>query len=153
METFRLSDSVLPSVDTNNAVSLSRVSDSEFISILPSIQNDADITWAVYRMMQVLNIPVEIDGHEIVMTANVGISIYPSDAQEVDALLNHAKMALVDAREKGRGEFLFYNKEMNINAKRALQLESQLHLALERDELYLNFQPIILPWKQGALKK
>jgi len=152
METFRLSDSVLPSVDTNNAVSLSRVSDSEFISILPSIQNDADITWAVYRMMQVLNIPVEIDGHEIVMTANVGISIYPSDAQEVDALLNHAKMALVDAREKGRGEFLFYNKEMNINAKRALQLESQLHLALERDELYLNFQPIIT-LETGSIEK
>jgi len=142
-ETFRISDSIMPTVNFDKNISLSRLSDSEFVAILSGIENDTDITWAIFRMMKELTVPVEIDGHEIVMTANIGVSSYPADGQASDTLLTNSKMALVKAREKGRSEFIFYNKEMNILAKKALEIESQLYLSLEREELYLNFQPII----------
>jgi len=143
METFRVSDSVTPTLNSDESIKLSRVSDSEFISVLTDIKNDDDITWAIFRIMKVLGEPVEIDGHEIVMRCNIGVSIYPSDAQRSEQLLENSKIALLSAQKKGRGEFSFYNKEMNIQAKKALQLESQLHLAQKRGELYLNFQPIV----------
>ncbi len=151
-DTFRISDSIVPRVEFDKNIGLSRLSDSEFIAILSGIEEDTDITWAIFRMINELALPVEIDGHEIVMTANIGISSYDTDGDEADTLLTNSRMALVKAREKGRGEFIFYNKEMNILAKKALQIESQLHLSLERDELYLNFQPII-DLKTGAIEK
>ena len=151
-DTFRISDSIVPRVEFDKNIGLSRLSDSEFIAILSGIEEDTDITWAIFRMINELELPVEIDGHEIVMTANIGISSYKTDGEDADTLLTNSRMALVKAREKGRGEFIFYNKEMNIIAKKALQIESQLHLSLEREELYLNFQPII-DLKTGLIEK
>ena len=151
-ETFRISDSIIPRVEFDKNIGLSRLSDSEFIAILSGIEENTDITWAIFRMINELAIPVEIDGHEIVMTANIGISSYYEDGEDSDTLLTNSRLALVKAREKGRGEFVFYNKEMNILAKQALQMESQLHLSLERGELYLNFQPIV-DLKTGLIQK
>ena len=151
-DTFRLSDSIIPAVNFDKNINLSRLSDSEFIAILSGIEVNTDITWALFRMINELAVPVEIDGHEIVMTANIGISSYISDGESPDILLTHSKMALVNAREKGRSEFAFYNNEMNIIAKKALQIESQLHLSIEREELYLNFQPIV-NLKTGTIEK
>lgn len=151
-DTFRISDSIIPTVEFDKNIGLSRLSDSEFIAILSGIEEDTDITWAILRMINELAVPVEIDGHEIVMTSNIGISSYYADGDDSDTLLTNSRMALVKAREKGRGEFVFYNKEMNILAKKALQIESQLHLALEREELYLNFQPIV-DLKTGIIEK
>ena len=151
-ETFRISDSIIPTVNFDKNISLSRLSDSEFIAILSGIEEDTDITWAIFRMINELAIPVELGGHEIVMTANIGISTYITDGEDPDTLLTNSKMALVRAREKGRGEFSFYDKEMNILAKEVLEIESQLHLSLERDELYLNFQPIV-NLKTGMVEK
>ena len=142
-ETFRLSDSVMPEVDTSKSISLSRSSDSGFTAILSGIEEVQNTTWAIFRMMNELAVPVEIDGNEIVMTTNIGISIYETDGENPEQLLSNSKMALQKAREEGRGIFLFYNQKMNTLSKLSLKIESQLHQAVEREELYLNFQPII----------
>ncbi len=142
-EIFRLSDSVIPEVTQQKSLSLSRSSDSEFTAILTGIEHAEDTTWAIYRMFKELSVPVTIDGNEIVMTANIGASLYPGDGEHPEELLNHSKMALQNATEEGRGSFLFYNQEMNSRSKKVLRIESQLHQAIEREELYLNFQPII----------
>ncbi len=151
-DTFRLSDSVIPEVNSTQSLSLSRSSDSEFVAILSGIEDSADTTWAIYRTFKALAIPTEIDGNEIVMTANIGISIYPTDGKHPDELLTNSKMALQKANEAGRGTFLFYNEEMNDLAKKTLKIESQLHQAIEKEELYLNYQPIVNT-KTGKVEK
>ena len=150
--TFRTSDLIVSAVNMDRQMSLSRLSDSEFVAIVSDIKDNNDITWIISRMIKDLAVPVEVDGHEIVMTSNIGISSYPVDGDNSDGLLNNAKMALVKARKRGRGEVIFYNQEMNLLAKQALKTESQLHLALERKELYLNFQPIV-DLKTGVVEK
>jgi len=151
-DTFRLSDSVIPEVNSRKSLSLSRSSDSEFVAILSGIEDSADTTWAIYRTFKALAIPTEIDGNEIVMTANIGVSIYPTDGKHPDELLTNSKMALQKANETGRGTFLFYNEEMNNIAKKTLKIESQLHQAIAKEELYLNYQPIVNT-KTGKVEK
>ncbi len=140
---FRSSDSIIPEIDFNRSLSLSRSQDGNFIAILSNIQQTNVTTWVLSRMFKELSRPVEIEGKEIVMTANIGGSVYPHDADSHDQLLTNSKMALSQATLEGRGAFLFYDQEMNNISKQQLYIESQLHLAIERDELYLEYQPII----------
>ncbi len=152
VDTFRSSDSITPDTNSSRNIGISRSSDSEFTAILPGIKQPSITTWIVGRMQEDLAKPVEIDGNEIVMTATVGGSVYPVDGGYPEDLLANSSLALQKASREDRGTFLFYNHEMNISCKRELEVESQLHQALERDELYLDFQPIV-SMKTGEVDK
>ena len=139
VDIFRSSDSV--TVDSSN--SLYRSADSEFTAILSGIKQANITTWVVNRMQEELSKPVEIDGNEIVITATVGGSLYPTDGKLPEELLTNSSIALQKANREGPGTFFFYDNEINTLCKYELEVESQLHQALQRDELYLDFQPII----------
>ena len=143
VETFRSSDSVTPDTNSSRQVGISRSADSEFTAILPDIKQPNITTWIVNRMFEDLAKPVEIDGHEYVTTAAVGGSVYPLDSDDPEKLMAYSSIALQGAILEGRGTLLFYNHEMNELCKRELEVEGQLHQALEKDELYLNYQPIV----------
>ncbi len=147
IDTFRSSDSITPT-----DIGISRSADSEFTAILPDVEQPTLTTWIVNRMLEDLAKPIEIDGNEIVMTANIGGSIYPSDGEHPDDLLNHSSIALQKASMGDSDEFLFYNKDMNLLCKHELEIESQLHQALQRDEFYLDYQPIVTI-KSGEIDK
>jgi len=151
-EIFRSSDSVIPEINFNQNVSLSRAQDGNFVAILTDIEQTKVTTWVLMRMFKELSIPVEVEGKEIVMTASIGGSVYPTDGENHDILLTHSKMALQQAIHEGRGAFCFYDPEMNKLSKQQLYIESQLHLALERNELYLEYQPI-MSMKTGQVEK
>lgn len=152
VETLRLSDSVIPESNTHKDMSLSHSSDSEFIAILSDIEQAVTTTRAISRLLKELMVPVEIDGNEIVMTANIGASIYPADGEYPEVLLANSNLALQTAIKEGKGVSTFYDEEMNTLCKEELQIESQLHQALEREELYLEFQPIV-SMKTGEVEK
>ncbi len=152
IETLRSSDSVMPESNTHKDMSLSHSSDSEFIAILSDIEQAVTTTRAISRLLKVLNDPVEIDGNEIVMTANIGTSVYPADGEFPEVLLANSNLALQTAIKEGKGVSTFYDEEMNTLCKEELQIESQLHQALEREELYLEFQPIV-SMKTGEVEK
>ena len=143
IDTFRSSDSITPDTKYSRNIGVSRSSESEFTAILPGIKQPSITIWIVNRMQEELAKPVEIDGNELVMTASVGGSVYPVDGGFPEELLTNSSIALHKATKEDRGTFLFYNQEMNTSCKRELEVESQLHQALERDELYLDFQPIV----------
>jgi len=149
---FRSTDSIIPEISFDKSISLSRTQDGNFVAILSDIQHTKVTTWVLSRMFKELSIPVEIEGKEIVMTANIGGSIYPADGGNHDKLLSNSKLALQKAVHEGRGAFLFFDQKMNELSKQQLYIESQLHLAIERDELYLHYQPII-NMKTGRVEK
>ncbi len=151
INTFRSSDSITPGAKHRD-IGLSSSAESEFIAILPNIELPTITTWIVNRMLEDLALPVEIDGNEIVMTATVGGSIYPSDGENPDKLLTNSSLALQKVSMENSGEFLFYNHDMNLVCKHEIEIESQLHQALQRDELYLDYQPII-SMKTGEIDK
>jgi len=147
-EIFRDTDFILP----EHNISLSSAQDGNFIAILNNIEQTALSTWILKRMLKALSQAINIDGHEIVMTANVGGSVYPTDTLDQETLLTYSKIALQQSMNEGRGNFSFYNTKINQISKEQLYIESQLHLALERDELYIEYQPII-NMKTGETQK
>jgi len=82
-----------------------------------------------------------VEGHEIVVTATIGISLFPNDGHDVDTLLRNADAAMYHAKERGRDDHQFYDLSMNATAIERLTLETELHRALEEDQFRLYFQP------------
>lgn len=151
-EIFRSSDSVIPETNSGKNIGLSRSEDGEFVAILTEIEQPTVSTWIVERMLKDLAVPIEIDGHEIVLSVRVGGSVYPGDGEYPEELLVNSSMALQKVTKENVDSFLFYDEDMNIQSKYELELKSQLHQALEREELYLVFQPII-NLKTGKVEK
>ncbi len=85
--------------------------------------------------------PFQIEGHDLFVTASIGISLFPVDDQDVQALLRNADIAMYRAKESGRNNWQFYTAEMTTKANENMAIEQALRGALERNELTLHYQP------------
>jgi EAL domain-containing protein (putative c-di-GMP-specific phosphodiesterase class I) len=84
-----------------------------------------------------------VDGSEVKVTPSLGFAIYPKDGEDGNQLMRHADAAMYRSKHEGKNTYCFYSPEMTAKAKMRMHVESQLRYALERDELYLNYQPIV----------
>src|SRR5207248_6831132 len=120
---------------------ISRLGGDEF-TILLNDTNSTDAVFAVARkVLQSLTRPFRVEGHELFVTASIGISIFPGDGDDVETLLKCADSAMYRAKELGRNQAQMFTASMNERYGRRLALEQSLHHALERDELVLHYQP------------
>lgn len=120
---------------------VSRLGGDEFIVILTEIIHDYDASTVARRILHDLAKPFMLNGHEVFISASIGISLYPTDGQDVEALLRNADIAMYHAKEQGKNNFQFYAESMNSMAIERLRLENELRKALERNEFQLYFQP------------
>jgi diguanylate cyclase (GGDEF)-like protein/PAS domain S-box-containing protein len=93
------------------------------------------------NILEALKAPFSFDGHELYVTASIGISLYPHDGGDPPALLKNAGAALHAVKEQGGNGYQFYAESMNARAVEQLTLESALRRALEREEFALHYQP------------
>ncbi len=84
-----------------------------------------------------------VHGREICLTASVGISLFPDDANDAETLLRHADSAMYWAREKSRGSYGFYSRELSERQTRRIDVERRLRAALDREDFRLDYQPIV----------
>jgi EAL domain-containing protein (putative c-di-GMP-specific phosphodiesterase class I) len=82
-----------------------------------------------------------LDGREVVLTASIGIALYPEDGEDADSLLKHADTAMYHAKDKGRDNCQFYSASLTQRVQQRLNLESNLRQALSRNEFSLVYQP------------
>jgi diguanylate cyclase (GGDEF)-like protein len=125
-------------------VVLARVAGNGFAAFLPNLHNlkKADTADSVARrVLAALAAPFRIEGHELFVTASIGLAVSPGDGHEADALMKHAEMAMYQAKKRGRNTHEFFSGEMNAHALERLTLENQLRRAVERDEFVLYYQP------------
>ncbi|MGE5466437.1 MAG: putative bifunctional diguanylate cyclase/phosphodiesterase [Ignavibacteria bacterium] len=122
---------------------LARLSGDAFGIFLPGASLGDGLEDAVHWIKQVFDAPFERGGIELYITASVGIARMPEDGGEVYELLMNAETAMTWAKRVGGNAIQFYRRDMNANSGERVAMESDLRHALERDELFLHYQPCI----------
>lgn len=133
----RLSD-CLRSEDTGG-----RLGGDEFIVLLSNLKEKMDAQLVAEKILEAFRRPFKIVGHELLLTTSIGIAIYPSDTEDITELLRNADIAMYESKQSGRNTYQFFTEEFNTGIQRRLEVEEQLHHALDRDEFYLVYQPIV----------
>jgi diguanylate cyclase (GGDEF)-like protein len=139
-ESVRSSDLAARDVSDVDA-SLARLGGDEFTIMLSSLHGIEHVEVVARRILQRIAEPVILSGNKLVISSSIGISIYPEDGEDVDSLLKNADAAMYEVKSKGRNGVFFYNDNLRRQSQHRLQLESELHQALEQDQLRLFYQP------------
>ena len=90
---------------------IARLGGDEFVLIFTDISGKAECQQMLTRVMNAINQPFDIDGHEVRISASIGVAFYPDDDGDGDNLLRHADQAMYVAKQSGRGRFHFFNQE------------------------------------------
>jgi diguanylate cyclase (GGDEF)-like protein/PAS domain S-box-containing protein len=122
---------------------IARMGGDEFIMILRGLRRVHDATIPARKIMGSLEAPMHIDGHELRVTASLGLSLYPIDAEDRDTLLRHADMALYWAKSQGRNTFRLFDGILHSDTAERVRLENDLRRAVDSAELDLVYQPQI----------
>lgn len=118
-----------------------RLGGDEFIVLLGGLSCVTDARPVVENLLSKFRDAFRIDGRELMLTASVGISVYPNDGDSSSELLRNADSAMYHSKGEGRNTYTYFTDAMNKDVSRRLALEEQMHGALDRGELYLCYQP------------
>ena len=118
-----------------------RLGGDEFIALLPDIEQIEDVIIICKRIYSIFEIPVKLGDHEVSVMTSIGISIYPTDGDDGDTLLRKADVAMYRAKSDGKSCYRFYSESMSHQGSDRLRLENRLRRAVDRGEMYINYQP------------
>ena len=128
---------------TNASDTVARLGGDEFVVLVESCGGASEVSALARTLLGAVGRPYVIADQECHMTASMGISIFPQDSKDAQALLRDADTAMYRAKERGKNSFQFYSAQMNAQAFERLNMESKLRRALDRDEFELHYQPSI----------
>ena len=120
---------------------VARISGDEFAILLDRASSAEEVVHQTLATKRALAKAIEINEYKLFVTASVGISMYPQDAQDADSLIKAAEAAMYQAKFTGRDCYRFYTFGLNERASERLMLEGALRQAIEKDELVLHYQP------------
>ncbi|MBI3376544.1 MAG: GGDEF domain-containing response regulator [Betaproteobacteria bacterium] len=121
---------------------LARLGSDRFASLLWNVAGGADACAQAERMLGVFSVPFQQNGQELFLTASVGCSLLPEHGSDAGTLLRAAESAMALAKKNGRNRIEVFDPKLSHGASTRLQLESALHHAVEREELFLHYQPM-----------
>jgi len=122
---------------------VSRLGGDEFTFILTDLTQKYAESKVATRLLDALSEPMKIDDQNIVMTGSIGITLYPDDATDVDALIRNADIAMYHAKQRGKNNYQYYTQSINAALQEKLIIESRLHQAMDNNEMSLLYQPIV----------
>jgi diguanylate cyclase (GGDEF)-like protein/PAS domain S-box-containing protein len=117
-----------------------RLSGDEFTVILSDIASQEDVEMVASRIVKSVGAPYFFEGHELFVSASVGIAIFPTDGDTSADLLRNADIAMYHAKEIGRNNYQFFNADMNQEARSQLSLANKLRIALNRKLIEPHYQ-------------
>jgi diguanylate cyclase (GGDEF)-like protein len=121
--------------------SVARLGGDEFVLCLPLQGDSSDAAMIAQKVLDVLDRPFIVEGHELHVSGSIGISLYPEDGTDVKTLMRTADTAMYDAKEKGRRNYQFFTPSLNQAAQQRMALESRLRQALAKEEFAVYYQP------------
>lgn len=122
---------------------VARLGGDEFVIILADISSAVDIDRIVKTISYALNQPYFLAGETVYVSASIGITVFPTDAEDLQAMLKYADQAMYQAKKLGRGRHYFYSEMMQKDVKNRSELISNIQLALDADEFQIYYQPIV----------
>jgi predicted signal transduction protein with EAL and GGDEF domain len=127
----------------DNKQRLFRLGGDEFVVVIDRLIGEGEVIELVHRLIRAIGEPCDINGHVLHSTPSIGISLYPEDGLDAQALIRNADTAMYYAKANGRNNYKFFVEPMNEAANKRLHLESELWRALSENQLVLHYQPQI----------
>ncbi len=122
---------------------IARVGGDEFTVLLAGSRDAADVVRIAERIQEQLATPLDLSGHEVFVTASIGIAIATAEHQHPADLLRDADTAMYRAKASGRACHVVFNRRMHRSVLARLQVEADLRRGIERGELRVLFQPFV----------
>jgi diguanylate cyclase (GGDEF)-like protein len=119
---------------------VSRQGGDEFVVLLHEIESERDVALAAHKLIAAMTEPHLIAGHRLHVTLSIGISLYPDDGTDAEAVVRNADTAMYHAKRNGRNNYQTFTPEMSVRAVERQSVEEALHYALEHDEFKLHYQ-------------
>lgn len=137
-----LLESIFRKSDNVSRLTVSRMAGDEFAVLLTDLNEKDQATWVVKRLLDEIKQPISIDENDIYLSCNVGISLYPTDAQTVDDLLNHA-MSAKKFCKKANAEisYQFFDHHIQELSIQHIQLDTDIRDAIKEEQWELLYQP------------
>lgn len=148
----------------HNKDSIARYGGDEFVLVIANVTSQQEALLYAEHMQRIIEQPMTIDGHEIFVTASIGVSMYPALATTADELLHQAEKAMDYAKKDANDRYALYFEELNIDGARVLLLDAELRKAIEQKAFQVFYQPkvdvlterivgyeALVRWKNDAL--
>ncbi len=120
---------------------VARLGGDEFVIMLPDIDSTSDVVYVADKVLKLISEPYRVNEHELRTSPSIGICFYPDDAIDAQDLMKKADVAMYHAKSSGRGSYQFFNVGMQQAAQRRMAMESELRIALEKQQFLLYYQP------------
>lgn len=135
----RIAERLVAAAGEENTVG--RPGGDEFLILLPNVKSPHTVTAMTKRVQQAISEPLLVDGRSLVVTASIGVALFPGDAADAGAILRHADIALHHAKRVGGDNIQYFAEHMNIAARARMEIETEMRLGLQRDEFVVHYQP------------
>ncbi len=117
-----------------------RLGGDEFILLLPG-NNARGAAQVAQKILCVISEPYKSEHYDLIVTASIGIALYPDDGSDMETLSKNADIAMYQAKHEGRNGYRFFTARMQAHAMRNLQLVNALRYALEGNQFQVYYQP------------
>ena len=131
---------------------VARLGGDEFTVILTNLENSEDVERVALSILTVMVEPFVLDDEHSFISASIGITIYPTDAEDMSQLLQNADQAMYFAKNNGRNCYSYFTAAMQNAAHYRLNLANDLRKALEKQQFEVYYQPIV-ELKSGRINK
>jgi len=122
---------------------VARLGGDEFTVVMSDLHGAEPVERVCAAIVEALAAPFQLGGEQRFVTASLGVTLFPQDAEEAEGLVRNADLAMYEAKRAGRNKFLFFKSSMQkANSARAL-IANDLHSALEAAQFELHYQPIV----------
>lgn len=123
---------------------VARLGGDEFTVILPNLSESAHVDTIAQALLDKLSEPFELQGEQrAYVSASIGIALFPDDGYDAEVLVKHADQAMYAAKAAGRNCYAYFTASLQETAQNRLQLANALRSAMELEQLYVVFQPIV----------
>ncbi len=122
---------------------IARLGGDEFVVLLTELKKSGDAALVAKKIIAAIETAFILNGHTVYIGCSIGISSYPDDGEDFDAMLRYADMAMYAVKANGKNNYAFFSSQLATRANQKIQLEEDLHRALGSQAVFLYYQPVI----------